>query len=391
MRIMLVVTAEATAANFLVGFVNYLTDQGNEVAVVANAVDCLPGAGIKSANLISVAMSRNPDPRRDPLSLARLLGAIRAYRPEILVYATPKASFLAAIAGRLIGVPVRIYNLWGLRLETASGLMYRVLWLFEKIVISVSTAVVANSLSLAGRAEEVGLARPGRIRVLGKGSSHGVDVRRFAPGVDTGGVDPRTQEYLDRTKGLTVGFVGRLHPDKGVDTVLQAVRICAGRGLRLRLLLIGSDDGLMCTGLPGCAELVRDGLVHVVGGVPDPRAYYATMDVLVLMSKREGFPNVVLEAAAMGVPAVVSDATGVVDSVVDGETGVIVGLGRADRLADELAALADDPARVLTLGRQARQRVEEHFAQEAVWAANEKAISAHWRRYRGMASTPRSR
>ncbi len=378
MRIMLAVTAEATAANFLVGFASHLARRGHDVVIVANGVESLRSAPIGPVELMTVAMRRNPDPLRDVRSLFGMLRAVRAHRPDVIVYATPKASLLAAVAGRLAGVRSRVYNLWGLRLETATGAMFRILWLLEKLTIRLSTEVIANSPSLARRTEELGLAAPGSIQVVGKGSSHGVDVEKFSPLVDHPDVDPRTRAFLDGGEGLVVGFVGRLHVDKGVDTVVEAVQACAARGVRIRLLLIGSDDGLLRGS--NLRDQAADGVVHLVGGVKDPRPYYAAMDVLVLMSKREGFPNVVLEAAAMGVPAVVSDATGVVDSVVDGETGATVELGRADQLADTLAALAADSARVSTLGRRAREWVGDHFEQEDVWLANEQAIVLHCQR-----------
>lgn len=135
------------------------------------------------------------------------------------------------------------------------------------------------------------------------------------------------------------------------------------------LLLVGGDEG---AGYKAPQNPNVD--VLEVGNVDEVRPYYAAMDVLVLPSLREGFPNVVLEAAAMSVPAVVTDATGVFDSVVDQETGVIVPVGDVEALAGALRTLSEDPELRARYGAAARHRVETDFAQEDIWEQTLKAF-----------------
>jgi glycosyltransferase involved in cell wall biosynthesis len=163
-----------------------------------------------------------------------------------------------------------------------------------------------------------------------------------------------------------IGFVGRLHPDKGMDTLLGALRLCADSGVTAQLLVVGADEGAVLDDrIDGTRGSVA---VHTTGHADDVRPMLRAMDVLVLPSRREGFPNVVLEAAGMEVPAVVSDATGCVDAVVQDVTGLITPVGDESALAEALQALLRDNDRRRELGAAARRRAVEQFAPEAVWS-----------------------
>jgi glycosyltransferase involved in cell wall biosynthesis len=364
-RICLVVTSHVTALAFFRGYLSFLREDGWDVALV-----CSPGDGLEAfaraerVALHTVVMKREPSPLRDLVSLVSLASLLIRLRPDIIAYATPKASLLGAIAAGIAGIRLRVHCLWGLRLETATGFAHRWLWLSEKITALLSTDTVANSRSLADRAAQLGLAGGRDVVVLGSGSSHGVDVSRFAREADFPKADAATQTFLDETRGMTVGFVGRIHPDKGVERLLEALQICADNRIAVRALIVGRDEGAPSVRPRHSA---RDVAVRYVGEVSDPRPYLAEMDVLVLMSRREGFPNVVLEAAAMEVPAIVAAATGSVDAVSDGVTGVVVPVDASADLAREIGRLASDGDALRELGRAARERVEREFASDRVW------------------------
>ena len=179
-------------------------------------------------------------------------------------------------------------------------------------------------------------------------------------------LDSDTQKFLDKNPAkLTVVFIGRLHKDKGVDTLLSAVALALKNGVNARVLLVGGSEGasLSCQ-----IEELGEKVVHVVGRVEDVRPYIQNADILCLPSLREGFPNVVLEAASLGVPAIVSDATGVVDSVIDEETGRIFPVGDVDRLSELLQELAGDREKIENLGKNARAWILRDFQQQHVWS-----------------------
>lgn len=358
-----VVTAEGTALKFLEGYLAFLSERGWQVVLV-----CSPGEGLEAFSrreqivVRPVPMRRDPSPYHDLISLFRLTTLLRRLRPDIVVYATPKASLLGSVAAALAGVPARVYELWGLRLETTAGATHRVLRQLEKLTIRLSTSVVANSRSLASRVRELGLAGPRVVNVLGAGSSHGVDAERYSQNARTAELDSETQTFLASTAGLTIGYVGRLHPDKGVETLLDAIDLCLGEGIAVRALLVGADEGA-----DFAARVAHQSMAHRVGSVDDTRPYVKEMDLLVLVSLREGFPNVVLEAAAMGIPAIVADSTGTVDSVVPGVTGMVVKTGDVRQLARAIGQLSADQERRTQMGQAAREWVMAEFSQQHVW------------------------
>lgn len=360
--IIIVVTAEETARLFVSGFAGYLATEGHRVVIVADRLDSVasPAAGIE---LAPIAMKRNPSPVADVLSLFRLTQLIRRVKPDIIMYATPKASLLGAIGGTLARVRTRIYQLWGLRLETVRGVGRVVLSAMERLTSRLSTGILANSASLGRRYTELQLNAGKRVDVLGMGSSHGVDLRRFAADADVPAPDEDLRTFLTPNEGhLVVGFIGRLHPDKGVDTLLRATEIARAEGNKIRLLVVGPNEGV------NPVEPTHDTLF--VGRQRDPRPYLRCMDVLCLPSLREGFPNVVLEAAAMGIPSIVSDATGAIDSVIPGVTGLVSPVGNAEALAHALTELAQNHELVRTMGVNAHDWVKEFFQQEDVWRAH---------------------
>jgi glycosyltransferase involved in cell wall biosynthesis len=202
-----------------------------------------------------------------------------------------------------------------------------------------------------------------RVTVVGHGSSNGVDTRRFTP---------PSPEDRDRSRAavgagpddVVLGFVGRLREDKGLRELMAAWQELREIP-RAKLVVVGDLEDAPSA---AAAEVAESGL-HITGFVQDSAPWYAALDVLVLPTYREGFPNVVLEAAACGLPAVTTNATGARDSVVDGVTGLVVPVGDARALASALRRLVDDGGLRQQLGRAARERVVDHFDQQTVWSA----------------------
>lgn len=366
--ILLGVTADQSLA-LMRGFPEHLRDAGWNVHVVSSdgpelrTLSAMPGITTHA-----IEMRRQPSPFRDLASLLSWILMLRRVRPIVTSLGTPKAGLLGGVAAKLTRVPRRVYHLRGLRLETARGISLFVLSLMERISIWAAHDVLAVSESLRAKTITLRLASAAKIHVLGKGSSNGVDLDWHDPDAfNAAGVKSLAQSLRIDLGVPVIGFVGRLSSDKGLAVLAQARVILANRGVDHQLLVVGGIDGAETAEL--LTSIRRSGRPAIeTGHVVDPRPYYLLMDVLCLPTFREGFPNVVLEAAALGIPTVTTTATGAIDSVVDGTTGLLADVGSAESLADALHRLLQDRDAARAMGAAARTRAAIDYDRRAVWA-----------------------
>ena len=261
------------------------------------------------------------------LEMWRLL---RRIKPVICNSGTPKAGLLVGLAAWLNRVPCRIYTLRGLRLETAKGIKRMILTITEKMACFSAHRVVCVSASLRERAIALGLVARSKTVLLGAGSSNGVDPSRFEP---TPQRRLRWRRALRVDLGIrpdqpVIGFAGRLTRDKGLPELVAAFQSVRQDLPEAVLLLVGDYE----EGDP-VPEEMRNAIesetgIHRVGFTSQIELYYLVMDIFVLPTHREGFPNTVLEAQAAGLPVVTTVATGAVDAIEDGVTGLLTPVGR---------------------------------------------------------------
>ena len=359
-KLLIAATVPETVRLLMRGQLNWFASHGYVVDVCTD-----PGSddGLGNENFIDqvnqrhyIPMSRKFSIIQDLKSTIRWIRLIRRTRPDYLIACTPKASLLSLIAAKMMRVPHRVYILFGLRYETSKGISRFVLKLTERICGACSQVVLVVSPSLAKCAIEEKLISPSKIRTLGLGSSNGVDSNRFMP------LLPDERQLARKKLGYTdedflVGFVGRLTPDKGIDSLVKAMHQVNNEFPKVKLLLIGPNEG----------SEVDEIWAQSVGSQPDTSRWHPLLDVLVLPTRREGFPNVVLEAHACEIPVVTTRATGAIDSVLDGENGILIDIDDASQLAEAITRLATNRELGKLMGKNGRQWVVDNFQPEAIW------------------------
>jgi glycosyltransferase involved in cell wall biosynthesis len=287
----------------------------------------------------------------------RLWRVLGACRPDVVEFSTPKAGLLGSLAAWMRRVPHRVYLLRGLKLETAHGVKRRILLAALRLAAACAHVVVCNSDSLRACALSLGVAPERKLVLLGPGSSHGVDTIRFSPGP----TDVRERLGLRQCVPV-IGFVGRLTRDKGVPELVEAFELIRIAEPSARLLLVGwFDESEDATDPALRARIAAHPGICCTGFVSETAPCYRAMDLLVLPTKREGFPNVVLEASACGIPVATTNATGARDSVRHEVTGLLIPPGSPEAIADAVLALLRNPMRCRQMGRAARAWVCEHF------------------------------
>ncbi len=362
----------AIAVGFLQGQLQFFHDRGFDVTVLCpekrkGEWEVARPAGIP---VIEVPMERKIAPLQDLVSLWRLWRILLTIRPVVTNVGTPKAGLLGGFAACLNRVPCLIYTLHGLRFETTKGLKRRLLVYAEHLACCFAHRVICVSQSVREKAIASGLASRERMVVLGSGSCNGVDSSRFAatPEITRRAADLRRAFGIPAQAPIVL-FVGRLTCDKGIPELVQAFLKLAEQFPDLRLLLAGCFEAEDPLPVDIRKYLETHPGVIFVGPVQDIATYYAMADVVVLPSHREGLPTVVLEAQAAGKPVVGASATGIVDVVVHGETGLLFPVGDVPSLAEALARLITDKALARKLGRAGQEHVQRNFQQERIWEA----------------------
>jgi glycosyltransferase involved in cell wall biosynthesis len=356
-RICFVTTSPLIVNFFLVPHLRHLASR-YEVSLAVT----LPGeAPLKDLPGVRVEPIRIPRPIRpvgDAAALARLARLFRDRRYDLVHSFGPKAGLLAAWAGSLAGVPARLHTFTGQVWVARRGPMRALLRAADRSIARRATEVLADSASQREFLVREGIVAPERCRVLGAGSVCGVDARRFKP-------DPEARAAVRAELGIdaqapVVLFAGRVTRDKGVLDLAQAFGALGAQHRDAVLLVVGPDE----EGLGAEVRRLCGGRARVLGYTHAPERHMAACDVLCLPSYREGFGAVVIEAAAVGVPAIGSRIYGIVDAVQDGKTGLLFEPGNAGELRACLQRLLGDAALREHLGAAARARALAEFAEE---------------------------
>jgi glycosyltransferase involved in cell wall biosynthesis len=356
------ITSSQTCLN-LTGRLSALREAGFHVTLVSSPGELLGlTARQQGAEAVAVPIKRTISPWADVVSLVRLWWLLTVRAPDLTEFSTPKAGLLGSIASLMAGVPRRVYLLRGLKLESTTGLKRQILLVTEKVAAMCSQVVLCNSESMRSEALALGIAQADKLKVLGNGSSNGVDLARFSPGPSD------VRERLGIPAGAPiVGFVGRLTKDKGVPELIEAFVAILKRVPDAHLLLVGwfdaAEDALDQSVRKRIEKHPR---IHCTGYASDTAPYYRAMDVMVLPTWREGFPNAVLEAAATGIPVVTTLCTGSRDSVIPEVTGFLIPPGYPEAISEAVLKLLLNPERRMRMGAAARRWVLEHYTNERV-------------------------
>lgn len=355
-------TAPQSLNVFCKGILRELSERYEVIGLSSPGEDLDRVAEREGVRTVAVPMERHISVGKDLKSLFRIIRVFRREKPYAVHSMTPKAGLLCMIAGWLTRVPVRIHTFTGLVWPTSEGLKRKVLMLTDRITCSCATHVipegegVKNDL-IAGRITK----KP--LKVLGYGNVKGVDMDRFSR-------RPEVMELADilrDPKVFTFVFVGRLVRDKGIDELCRAYERIHNQYPDTRCWLVGHYENDLD---PLSAESYRlieepgNGLEAVGPKSGDELlAYYAAADCFVMPSYREGFPNTVMEAGAMGLPSIVTDINGSREIIKDGINGMIVPAQDADRLYEAMRNMLSSTADREKMAGNARMMISDRYEQ----------------------------
>lgn len=353
----------AVTASQSIGFfepiVPDLQAKGYEVVSVSSPgpeVQHLREMGVKC---IEVSMERHISLSKDIVSLWKLIKVFRKEKPDIVHSMTPKAGMLCMLAAWICRVPVRIHTFTGLVWPTASGLKRKILMATDWLTCACATHVIPEGEGVKTDLLSHGITHK-PLKVLGYGNVRGIDLEHYA----------RTEEVMRKADKIRVKdvftfvFVGRIVRDKGINELVAAFKRLQTRVPKTRLILVGEYEDALDPITPEARKEIEDNpCILAVGELKDVRPWLAASDALVFPSYREGFPNVVIEAGAMGLPSIVTDINGSREIIQDGVNGLIVPSKNEDALLKEMERLVDDSALASYLASHARRLVASRYEQ----------------------------
>lgn len=360
-------TAHSQTLGLLAGQIGYLAKDMDVILVAKNTGNLKTLAEREGVDYRDIDMRREISPFNDLKSLWRLIRLFCKERPDIVHANTPKGALLGLLAAWITRVSHRIYNVNGLRFETATGNFRRLLIFMEKIACACANKVIPQSNGVAEvvRREHI-TKKP--LNVLHNGSGNGVDVAYFDPELPD--VKSKAKGIRGVFSGLSFVFVGRLVGDKGVNELVEVFDKLGKEYKDIRLYLVGGKEEKLDPLKPETLEIIeKNASILAVGKQSDVRPYLVASDIFVLPSYREGFPNVVLEASAMGLPCIVSDVNGATDAIQDGINGIIVPKRDSKALYQAMRKLIDNKCQRESIAAVARSMVSERFNRLDVWQA----------------------
>lgn len=333
-KICSIMTRAISVKTFMTENLIYMSKHGYKCYIVCPHSDIFSDEDRKAITFIDMKMERgNVSPFEVIRCVKEMYKIFKHEKFDIINYASSNAGLYASIAGWLARVPVRVYCQWGISYETDYTGLKRMFFKFmEYITCLFSTSVQPDSYANLKYAISEHLYPEKKGEVIYNGSATGIDFKRFDLAKKSVWRKEIREQYHIPEDAIVFGFVGRLVPQKGIDELIASYLNI--RQDNVYLLLVGHKDELDNLNRKNLHTVLQDDHVAFTGSVLDPERYHAAFDFFMLPSYREGFGLVVLEAAALKVPSVISNIKGPTDFIKDGYNGLVCDVMSVDSLTD---------------------------------------------------------
>ncbi len=352
----------------LKGQMHFMSDNGFDVIGVSSPEKELQEvAEYEKIKTIPVKMTRVISPFTDLHSLWKLYKIFKKQKPHIVHTHTPKAGTIGMLAAKMANVPIRMHTVAGLPLLETTGKKRKLLDAVEKLTYGAATKVYPNSYALKNIILKEGYTKQEKLKVIGKGSTNGIDTTHFSPAHFSKEQKMELRDSLGlHQDDFVFIFVGRLVGDKGIHELVAA--FSKFKIQNSKLLLVGPFEKDLDPILPETeVEIENNPNILSVGYQQDVRPYFAISDCLAFPSYREGFPNVVMQAGAMELPAVVTDINGCNEIIEEGKNGLIIPPKNEEALYHAMEKIRTDKALYLHLKSNAREMITTRYEQQYVW------------------------
>lgn len=371
-KVLRIATVPISLNLLLQGQLRMLNEDYEMVAVSSPGKDLEEVGAREGVRTVGIRMERRISPIQDLKSLFALIKLIRKEKPWMVHTMTPKAGLLGMLAARICGVPVRLHLFTGLVFPTSTGLKRRLLMATDKLTCACATFINPEGEGVKRDLERFGITHK-ELHIVGNGNINGIDMAYF----------DRTEEVMKKAESIrekdciTFCFVGRIVGDKGMNELAEAFARLEKEFPSCRLLLVGDFEEKLDPVLPETKRMfLENSRVTFAGWQQDIRPYLAASDIFVFPSYREGFPNVVLQAGAMGLPSIVTDINGSSEIIRDGVNGVIIPPRDTEALWKAMRDMLTDEAARRKMAANARNLIGSRYDRTFLWQELKKTYKS---------------
>ncbi len=372
-KIIRVTTVPISLGKLLQGQLQFMSQHYDVIGVSGKGGDTLEKVSKQEGvRIIPIEMTRKITPVQDLKAVFALYRLFKKEKPDIVHSHTPKAGTLSMLAAKLAGVPHRLHTIAGLPLLEATGAKRTLLNTVEKLTYACATKIYPNSTGLNDIIIKHKFTSPKKLKVIANGSSNGIDTSFFDPGLYSDEDNLKLSQSLGINSSDTViVYVGRLVRDKGIHELIDAFKKLNTESTTAKLLLVGTYEKDLDPLSPETEEEINTNPnIIMVGWQDDVRPYFAISDILAFPSYREGFPNVVMQAASMGLASIVTNINGCNEIITDSNNnGKIIPVKDAEQLYENMKMLVNDDTLRTTLAANARTSITSRYERKVVWNA----------------------
>ena len=370
-KLLRITTVQESLESLLKGQMRFFVEHGYQVFMASAVTKPEHLASLEEhegCKHYELPLTRQITPIKDLLAIWKTYWLIRTLRPNIVHTHTPKAGMVGMIAAWLARVPIRLHTVAGLPLMERVGLTQQLLMMVERMTYWFATGVFPNSFGLQAYIFRH-ISKSSKIKVIGQGSSNGINSSYFSKTV----VIEQQASILREGLGLNSQdfvwiFVGRMVKDKGINELIAAFLDFDQQYPNQRLLLVGPYEQALDPLLPQTLAAIsaHSSIIHV-GFQKDIRPYLAMADALIFPSYREGFPNVPMQAACMGLPLILSNINGCNELIINEKSGLLILPKSSDAIFEAMKKLYLSPKLRLALAHKGQQDIQAKYSQAVVW------------------------
>lgn len=370
MKLLRITTVPISLKTLLKGQHRFMVQNGFEVVGVSSkGMELQDVENEEGVRVIELEMTRTITPLKDLKALWDFYRLCKKEKPLMVHSHTPKAGIVGMLGAKLAGVPIRLHTVAGMPLMEATGTKRKILDFVEKLTYASATKVYPNSKGLYDFIVENKYTSIKKLKVIGQGSSNGIDTSHFDPVLISEQKKQELKQSLRiKESDFVFVFVGRLVGDKGINELIRAFINTYKSNSQTHLVLVGSFERNLDPLLPETEDLItQHSNIHAVGYKSNVIDYFAMADVLTFPSYREGFPNVVMQAAAMQLNCIVSDINGCNEIIKDGENGWIVCVKDIKQLQDRMQWCLQNKEESHRMGLKSRKIMVSDYERSYIW------------------------